>query len=1067
MKKILLMSFMLLFTMVSSSWAQDRSVSGKVTDDTGEGVPGVNVILKGTTTGTTSDIDGNYKLNVPSEGGTLVYSFIGMTTQENEIGARSVIDVGMLADARELSEVVITAVGIEQNKRSLGYSVQNVAADDIRNAGESNLINALNSKVAGVSVVSGSGSPGASASIRIRGNTSINGSNSPLFVIDGIPIDNSSANVEDTSGNGALSGYDFSNRVVDLNSSDIGSLVVLKGAAATALYGIRAANGAIIITTKRGVKGKPKVSFSSSYTVDKVNKLPSFQTSYAQGRPVGGASTWRGPDTGEGFSWGPAIADLEYDGSDYDFHKDGRLVATGTGNGKAAQGYDNVSNLFVDGVTTDNNVSVSGGSDKTTYYFSAGLLNQSGTVPNSDWARHTFKATAESKVTDKLTVGMSATYSNSGGRRLQRGSNISGLGLGLFRTSPSFDNGNGKVGQAAADDNSSYELADGTQRGYRAGIYDSPYWTINKNQFKDDVTRFIGYTSLAYEINSWLKLSYKVGLDTYTDRTKGFADINSASFQTGQITNAEIISRDLNSDFLLIFNKEINSDLSISGVLGHNYYTYDYYRNRALGTGLGSPGFNNISNAATIQATEAIFRKKINGVFGDIKFEYKNFLFVNFTGRNDWSSSLPEDNNSFFYPAISMGFDFTEAFGIANGDILSYGKLRGSWGKVGNDANIYVTKSYFNANATGGDGFIAGITFPAYGVSAFERSLTLGNDQLKAELTTTYEVGGEFKFFKGRISVDYTYYNSSTEDQIINTDISFASGFGGSIVNAGLIENSGHELFVYANPVKVGDFKWEVEANFTKNVSLVKEINPGVTSITLAGFTSASSRVVVGHPYGAIWGSRFDRDTQGNLIIGSNGWPLRAATDTVLGNPNPDWTLGLRNTLSYKGFSVSALLDIRTGGDIWNGTDGIINYFGTSKETAENRNIQGYVFKGVTADGSANTVPVDFANPANGLGGNKWIRYGFGGLVEENIQDGSWIRLRELTMSYSIPSSILDNIGISRATFSLTGRNLWLKTNYTGIDPETNLNADGNGFGLDYFNMPNTKSYGATLKVQF
>jgi TonB-linked SusC/RagA family outer membrane protein len=1063
MKKILLMSFMLLFTMVSSSWAQDRSVSGKVTDETGEGVPGVNVILKGTTTGTTSDIDGNYKLNVPSEGGTLVYSFIGMTTQENEIGARSVIDVGMLADARELSEVVVTAVGIEQSKRTLGYSVQTVSADEITGAQEQSFLNSLNSKVAGISVVSSSGSPGGSTNVRIRGNSSISGSNSPLFVMDGVPLDNSSTNASF----GQTGGYSQASRLVDLNSNDIASVTVLKGAAATALYGIRAANGAIIITSKRGVKGKPKVSFSTSYSIDQHNGLPNLQQTYAQGRPSGGAAIWRGPHQGEGFSWGPAIADLEFDGSDYPYDKGGQLVPKGTGNGVPARAYDNMGGFLINGSTSDNTVSVSGGTDEITYFISASTLKQEGYVPNSSWGRTSFKFNTQAQIHPKVNVGLGVTYSNSGGNRVQRGSNISAWTLGGFRNAATFDAGNGKTGQAAADDPATYLLPDGRQRSYRGGIYDNPYWSGSKFLFRDNVDRVIGNISLTYDILPWMKLSYKAGMDTYNDKTKGFADINSSSFVTGSIWLSEINRKDINSDLLLIINKDINEDLNINAVIGHNFYGYDRYLSFVNGTGTGTVGFGNISNASTIQASETVARKQINAFLADVKFDFKNFLFLNLTGRNDWSSTLPKDANSFFSPGVALGFDFTEAFGISNGNILSYGKLRGSWGSVGNDAPLYATDTYFQSAFNGGDGFISGIQYPAFGVNGFEQSSVVGNNRITPEKTTTIELGADLRLLKGRIGIDYTYYEKTSEDQILPVNISNTTGFGSAIQNAGKISNKGHELVLNIEALKISDFSWNVDVNFTKNVSLVEELPEGIETIFLAGFTSASSRAVVGQPYGAIYGNHFQRTSEGKMVIGTNGWPLVAQGDTVLGNPNPDWTMGLRNTLSWKGLSVTALLDFRQGGDLWNGTQGIVNYFGTSQISAEQRNIRGYVFDGVSADGTANSVPVDFANPANGLGSYKWVRYGFGGTVEENIQDASWIRLRELGVTYNLPSSILGKIGFSNASVSFVGKNLWLKTGFDGVDPETNLTGATNGIGLNYFNQPGIKSYAFSLRAQF
>lgn len=1067
MKRILLLNLLLVFAFGFKSQAQERSVSGRVIEQ-GEGLPAVNIIIRGTTTGTTTDLDGNYKITVPSSESVLVFSSIGFITQEIAVGAQSVINIDLVSDVTTLSEVVVTAVGIEQNKANLGYSVQNIAGDQVVNAREPSLLNALSSKVAGVSVVSSSGSPGASTNVRIRGNTSIGRSNSPLFVVDGVPIDNSSGG----QGNGT-GGVDNSSRAIDINPNDVESLTVLKGAAATALYGIRAANGAIIITTKKGVKGAPKITYSTSYTVDEVNKMFDFQTEYAQGRSVAGVPTWRGADTGEGFSWGPAIADLEYDGSDYDFDRNGRLVPRGTGNGIPAMGFDNVNNFFVKGATYDNNISVSGGSDMTTYYLSIGRLSSSGIVPNSDWGRTSIKTTVESTLTEKLTAGISATYSNTGGSRMQRGSNISGLSLGLYRTSPSFDNGNGKTGQAAADDPSAYELPDGTQRSYRAGIYDSPYWTINKNVFEDNVNRIIGNVNLSYQIFPWVKVAYRIGIDHYTDRTKGGLDVNSASFNTGAIFNVDNNSTDLNSDLLFIFNKELSTNLRLDAILGHNFYTYDYYSDVVQGTDFGAPGFFNISNASTVQAFETLSRKQIHGVFGDIKLDYKSMLFLNLTARNDWSSTLPDDGNNFFYPGVSLGFDLTEAMGKSNGNILSYAKLRGSWGQVGNDAPIYATQSVFVSANAGGDGFINGIQFPAFGVNAFERSAQLGNNLIKPETTTTLEFGGEFKFFKGRFGIDYTYYTSETKDQIISVDVSSTTGYASSIQNAGLIENTGHELTLFGNPVRTNSgFNWDIDVNFTQYETIVKELAEGIETIFLGGFTSASSRVVVGEPYGAIYGDNFRRQNGQLVIDPNNGWPLASGEDKVLGDPTPDWIAGIRNTFSFKGITLSALLDIRQGGDIWNGTNGIINYFGTSQLSADQRDIRGYVFEGVIDNGDGtfrtNDIPVDFANPANGIGSYKWVRYGFGGLVEENVQDGSWVRLRELNLSYSLPSSVLEKISfISGARIGLSGRNLWLETKYTGIDPETNLTGSGNAIGLDYFNMPNTKSYGVNATITF
>ena len=1063
------LSVLLSTCLALTAWAQSQ-VSGTVTsEETGEMLPGVNVIVKGTTVGTVTDIEGNYNLEVPEDQNTLQFSFIGFEPQEIEINGRSTVDLGLASDVQSLEEVIVTAIGIETNKEMLGYSVQNVDGEEIVNAQETNLVNALNSKVAGVSVVSSSGSPGASANIRIRGNTSITGSNEPLFVIDGVPVDNSS-NID--ADDNQTAGVDQSNRLVDINPNDIADMTVLKGPAATALYGIRAANGAVVITTKRGESGKARVTITSGFTIDEVNRNYDIQQRYAQGRPVGGEAIWRGPDTGEGFSWGPLVSGLEYDGSDYPYDDLGQLVPVGEGNGTPARTYDNNGNFYVPGYTWDNNVSVSGGTEKLKYFLSGGRLFQEGVIPNSDFGRTSFRANLNADLSDKFSVGVSGSYILSGGNRIQRGSNISGVQLGLLRTTPTFDNAGGYTdGRDAADDPSVYLLEDGTQRSYRAGIYDSPFWTVNKNPFKDNVNRFIGNINPQYEINDWLTASVRAGIDRFTDRRNWAFDINSATQPVGQIFQETREVSIVNTDALLIVDKTISNDLMLNATVGHNYYSRSSFRQQSNGITLAIPDFYHISNATNIQSLEDVTERELHGVFADVRLGWREILFLNLTGRNDWSSTLPNDNNSFFYPSASLGFNLSEALDLPTDGILPYAKLRASWGQVGNDAPIYATRNVFTQAQIRGDGFVDGIDFPTFGVNAFERSNQLANTDLVPETTTTWEFGGEFHLFAGRITIDATYYNSETTDQIIPLDISPATGFTTRIANAGVISNEGVELVLGVTPIQTADFAWNINANFTHYETIVEDLE--VEDITLEGFTSTSSRVLKGEPYGTLVGNSFQRTDEGQLIIGENGWPLVDIDQKPIGDPNPDWIAGIRNSISYKGFTASVLLDLRQGGDVWNGTLGIIRYFGTAEETADLREVRGAVIEGVVQTGeengapvyTENTTPVDYANPAQGVGSYRWVRYGFGGVSEEAIEDASWTRIREVTVSYELPASLFNNFFVSGATVSFTGRNLALWTDYTGIDPETNLTGNTNGFGLDYFNMPNTRSYGFKLRV--
>ncbi len=1054
MKKL---SLVLLLVMAGAvAVMAQRTITGTVTDAEGETLIGASILAKGTSSGTVTDIDGTYSLRVPEGVNTLIFSYTGFATQEVELGPSDVLDVTMQESAEQLSEVVVTAIGLEANRARLGYSVQNLESDDIINSQETNIVNGLNSKVAGVTVTSSSGSPGASANIRIRGATSVTGNNQPLFVVDGVPIDNSEF------GNG-VDGVDQSNRAIDINPNDIENMTILKGPAATSLYGVRAANGVVVITTKSGRAGKPRVSFSSSYRVDEVNKMPELQSSFAQGQPIGGVPTWRGPDTGEGFSWGPAISDLEFDGSDYPYDQNGRLVPVGQGNGMPAQAYDQ-NDFFVRGNTYDVNLSVQGGNGIINYFVSAGRLSSNGIVPNATFERNSVKVKLDANLTDKLTISGSANYVNSGGFRIQRGSNLRGVMLGLLRNTPTFDMGNGLVGQEAADNRATYLLPDGRQRSYRAGIYDNPYWTINKNPFQDNVNRLIGYGSLRYELLDWLTVQYKLGLDQYSDRRNSAIDLIPGRI-AGSVTQEIITSSDLNSDFLFLVDKDLSDSWNLGAILGHNYFSTDVVSQSAVGNTLAAPDFYHISNATDIQAFEGISRRKLMGVFGDVSLAYNNYLFINGTYRNDWTSTLPEGNNDFQSWSASLGFAFTEALGMQNNPILPYGKLRVSYGAVGNDAPIYATQNYFNAAAATGDGFISGITFPAFGVNAFERDIQLGNNILTPETTTTLEIGGEFKFLRGRLGLDVTYYNSESVDQIIPVQLSATTGFTNAILNAGRITNEGVEIVLTATPVRGQDFSWDIVGNFTHYENTVEELIEDVDNIFLAGFTSTSSEAVVGMPFGAIYGDGFRYDDDGNLLIGADGWPLVDPSKRALGDPNPDFLLGIRNTFSYKGVSLSALLDIRQGGDVWCGTCGIIDYFGTSQVSADERG-DVVVFDGLLPDGTPNDIAVPLADPTSGLGSYYRVRYGFGGISEMSIYDASWVRLRELTLSYTIPKSVFKG-KVENMSIALTGRNLWLNTDYPGIDPETNLTGASNGIGLDYFNMPNTRSYAATLRANF
>lgn len=1063
----------LLFTVLCcmNGFAQSQTVSGKVTEaDDGAPLPGVNVIVKGTTTGTVTDIDGNFRINVPEGGEVLTFSFIGYISKEVEINGRSSVDVSLESDTRQLSEVVVTAAGIEANKRELGYSIQNVDAEEVTKSRETNFVSALSGKVAGVQVTSSGGAPGSAAQIRIRGNKSVQGSNSPLFVIDGVPIDNSTFNTadspEDAVSNLGSGGVTNSNRAIDINPDDVASITVLKGPAATVLYGIRAANGAVVITTKKGQRNTgAKIDYSFGYTIDQVNKLPDLQTTYAQGSVVDGVPTFESPmnSSTQSKSWGPRIADLRYADEASIWDPYGLIVPAGDprATNRVARGYNNAELFFENGSNATHNLSVSGGTEKTSYFFSMGRLDQTGVMPNSFFDRTSFRATTSAEIFENFTATFSANYINSGGKRVQNGSNTSGVMLGLLRTAPSFDNSAG------------YLFEDGTQRAYRGGsIYDNPFFTVNKNYSTDEVNRIIGYTQLAYDVLPWLNITYRLGVDTYGDDRIFRNDINSSSVQVGQVINQTIRSKDLNSDLLLTVNKDFEK-LSLSATIGHNYFNKDVHINRIDGQGLASPGFFNMASATSVNVSEGVTRRKLVGVFGTVTLNYLDELFINLSGRNDWSSTLPKENNSFFYPATSVGWDFSQTFDI-NSSIFSYGKLRASWGQVGNDAPFAVTNNGFVQSRVR-DGWTTpqGVIFPALGLNAFNANSLLGNDQLKAETTTTMEFGGDFQFFDGRIGLDITYFDARTTDAILNVDIPSASGWQQRAVNSAELSNKGIEAALTANIINKENFTYDINLNFTRIRNKVIKLAEGIPFITIDPF--GTQRIAEGEPFGIFYGTRFLRDDDGNVVINpANGLPFEDPTEGIVGDPNPDFLLGFRNSFNFKGVNLSFLLDIRQGGDVYNGTKGVLNNFGVGAETLDRNEV--VVFPGVLGevaeDGSVSPTSeqnnIEVVKGGTDGGANYYENYGFVNLTELTIEDGSWLRLRDVTLSYDLPSSLLDNTFFRGINIGLTARNLFLFTDYTGIDPETNLTGDSsNVIGYDYFNNPNTRSYGVSVNLSF
>ncbi|MBV6647556.1 MAG: SusC/RagA family TonB-linked outer membrane protein, partial [Cyclobacteriaceae bacterium] len=991
--------------------AQDKVISGKVVDASdGSGLPGANVVVKGTTVGSVSDIDGNYRLTAPAGSTTLVVTYTGYTSQEVEIGSRAVIDFSLVEDLEQLDEVVITAFGLSQEKKALANAVQSVGGEELANARESNLVNAINAKVAGVQVISQGGQAGAGSSIVIRGNTSVSRSNQPLFIVDGIPINNTFR-----SSTGAGTGVDAANRAIDLNAADIESMTVLKGPSATALYGIQGANGVIVITTKKGsnsAKGMT-VNFSSSYAVNEILNYFPQQDMYSQG--FGGVHSG-----GTTFShFGAPVSTLRFDGSTNNpKNPNGFIVDMNDPSAIASArvpAYDNQEDFYQKGFTFDNHLSVASNSEKGGYYFSIGHLQQEGIIPNNEFERLTAKFTAEANLTDALKIQGSVTYTNSSSVKFGRGDNFSDVIQGTLRTPITFRNADG------------YVLPNGEQRNWRyvAGSPfgfgpDNPYWTVNENPYEDEVNRLLGYLQTEYKVLPWLSVMYRLGTDISTDKrnqiwatgSKG-GDSRSSSGVTGRLIEDTYVDQIINSDLFITATKQFGKDWDLSAMVGHNFFSLSNSRQYFSGRNFGIPGLYTITNTTEdLVNIDNLFEKKTTAVFSRFNVGWRGTLFAEFNMRNEWSSTLPASENSFLYGSANFAFAFTELVDIDD-DILTFGKLKASFARVGNDAPIYALDTYLE-NASISTNLGGGVVFPINGVGGVQRENTAGNANLKPEQTDAIEFGADLRFLRDKIGLDFTWYRTTSIDQIISVAVPGSTGITNQQINSGEVENKGVEIVLTATPIKTPSLTWDILVNFTRNRNEVKELP--VESIISPLYSSRLNAIQrPGLPFNSFYGNAFTRHENGEILIGADGFPTLDPEQRVIGDPNPDYLMGIRNSVSYKGLNLSFLWDIRNGGDVANVTGHWMNAQGVAEHSEARGHV--VVFDGVTADGQRNTqeVIVDerfyTSSPGNRNVAERWI------------EDGSWIRLRDVSLSYSLPSNLTQKLSLKRLNLSVYGRN--------------------------------------------
>ncbi len=1100
MRKITIMLAFLLFVGLSFASAQTKTISGTVTSaDNGSAIPGVTVLVKGTTNGTVTDVNGKYSLQVKNSATTLVFSFVGMKTQEIAINGKTTINVVMKASSLALQQVVVAALGISRHKRALGYSVTKVSSAEISKTPTTDAINAIAGKVAGVRVVSSSGAAGAASFVEIRGSSSIMGNNQPLYVVDGVPISSGG-------GVGNTAGVAYSNRTIDINPDDIASMTILKGGAATALYGLRAANGVIIITTKHGKKQKGlSINYNTSTKLEQISQVPALQNKYAQGGFLYAAyynqygynvSDYQDPDSHfyNGTSWGPAIDTLRYTTNpnyvpgnvpnsfgattsmaDYMKYWDpnGRIVGKSSqwASNKKVHTY-NPYDFFQTGVSLYNNVNVSGGNNRTTFYASLSNTNVKGVVPNNTFNRTTFSLNASHKPAKNVKVTAVVNYSNTYANRKQQGSNLSGVMLGLLRTPPTFNDAYGYQFTGA--------YRHGQERTYRNGSgYDNPYWVANMINYSDETNRVFGTFTTEWNITKWLKLTYRGGLDFYNYYSANNFAIHSVANPEGYASPSSSFNMDLNQDIFANFKKNLSKDFTLTAMVGFNMYQNRYKSVTAQANGLSFPGFYNVINTSDVKGYQGESSNRTRAYYYDVSLSYKNSLYLDVTGRYEGSSTLPANNNSFFYPSVSGSWVFSQLPGLKDSKVLSFAKLRASYAVTANVPGPYNTDTYYYRGGAS-DGWTNGVNFPFLGVNGFARGYTIGNSQLKPEKSKSWSVGTDLRFLKNRFRLDVDYFQRKNSDLLLYVPTAPSIGYGQRYMNAGEMKTTGIELLVSADVIKTKNVLWNVTVNWSNPNTMVTKLAPGVPNVFLGGFTEPQVRAVAGEKYRTIYGVDWVRDKSGKLVIDDNpnhefyGYPIPNDSTSALGSIQADWTMGITNTLTIKGFSLSFLIDIKHGGKMWNGTLGALNYFGMSKNT-ENRN-KDYVWSGVMGHVDPTTGKVVTTGKVNTqkvkLDENWrfWDGYGSGftGPSSPYIQDAGWVRLRSVTLSYDFKNAVVKNVSwIKHLNLYFTGYNLWLSTPYSGIDPETSLLGTSNAQGFDYFNMPGTKSYTVGLKVGF
>ncbi len=1032
---------LLLAFMVQISFAQEKTVTGNVYDVSGP-LPGVTVIIKGTKTGTQTDFDGNYSIKA-APGAVLQYSFIGLTTVEKTVGTSDVINVSMKESAEALDEIVITGFGRTVERRSATYAVQQVGGEEMSQARETNLVNSLSGKVAGVQITNSSGAVGSSSRVVLRGASSLTGNNQPLYVVNGVPLESGNFG---NSGDGG--GSDLPNGVSDISADDIESMSVLKGPAAAALYGVRAANGVIQITTKSGKRAQGLgISFNSTMSVETPLVLPNFQNAYG-----GGGSQdfyqWVDGSNGDGGvdeSWGPPL-DVGLEFVQWDSYKVGGAPTPWISHP------DNIKDFYDTGLTLNNNISFSGGAENFGYRLSVGSMDQSGMVPNTDLRRFSVGGSSSYTMSEKLTTSVDFNYTRSKSDNfVTQGYNNENPVQQMIWSQRQVDFSQlrdwrnlplSPAGTAAA----------GTPLNWNTVFQNNPYWVLDTNTREYARDRIVGNIALNYAFNDSFSISGKVGTNFWNTRQNYRQAFGSNNAPNGYYDEVARSYSETNSEVIASYNTKITEDLGFELSLGGN----SMYRKSELANTqvpqLQLPGFYNVSNlkaGSSWVVNNSFSEQKINSLFGFGKFSFKNYLFLEFSGRNDWSSLLPISDNSFFYPSVTASAVITDMVDM-NSDVLSFLKLRGGWSEVGGIGALTpysLQPTYALSTETWGGNSVAFL--PGQ----------LNNPNIKSESTTGTEFGMDVRLFNSKIRFNATYYDQTSTDLIVPVQVTAASGYTSSVQNVGEMNNKGFEVQLGATVVETGDFKFDLDLNFAKNNNEVVSLG-GLEALVLGGQWNMTLEAREGQSYGSIVGTYFNRSPSGEVIY-EDGLPTIATGTKVLGNITPDWTGGANFTFSYKSFSLNALVDAKIGGDIYTMTNTWGRYAGVLEETILGRET-GVVGDGVMLVGGAyvpNNVVVSSEDYNKRAYSNS--------IVESSVFDASYVKLRQVMVSYKLPKSLIGKTLFTDISFSVVGRNLAiLHKNVPHIDPESSFSDDNSEQGQEFGQLPSARSIGFNIQVK-